>query len=149
MSITNLDALRAPSHKVVFLGLDYELGYIPAGAAIPVMESYLELVHKQEAAAGASTMDSSAAMAALESYSRQKPAEVVADTIKFLSRFCHFYYPEREASDFEKDINDHASKDMVDSFFTVIVKAICVNAAVAGSETESRSKSKKNKTGRN
>ena len=34
--LVNLDALRAESRKVLFLGQEFEIGYIPSGLAIPL-----------------------------------------------------------------------------------------------------------------
>jgi hypothetical protein len=140
-AILNLDALRALSRKVQFLGREYELGYIPSGAAIPILDAYTKLLKKQEQAAGKNTIE------ALNAYSEQNPAEIMADTIRFIARFCAFFYPEKDAEAFEAEIETEASKTMVDAFFTEIIKAIITNAA-ANNPAEEKERGTKKKTGR-
>ena len=41
-NFTNLDTLRAESQKVQFLGEEFEVGYIPSGLSIPLLENCLK-----------------------------------------------------------------------------------------------------------
>ncbi|QQO10093.1 hypothetical protein [Breznakiella homolactica] len=135
----NLDALRAPSRKIVFLGREYELGYIPSGAAIPMIESYNELLQKQTKAAGGMDLDSSLR------YAEENAKEVVEDSIDFIARFCSFFYPDVTRD----EISREASKEMVDQFFMEIISSIVRNSA-RGNTGESggdSGDSKKNTTG--
>ena len=137
--IINLDALRAESRKVVFLGREYELGYIPSGAAIPMMESYRLLFDKQTAAAGGGSPE------ALAKYEREQAKEIFEDEIDFVHRFCSFFYPEVTRS----EVSLEASKEMVDIFFSEIITSIVRNSAVGKTDTDKADDAKKNTTGEN
>jgi len=138
--VLNLDALRAPSRKVLFLGRDYELGYIPSGAAIPMLEAYNELLRKQTEAAGSSDLE------AHLRYQEEHARECVDDSIDFIAEFCAFFHPEVTRDEVARE----ASKEMVDSFFVEIIRSIVENSARAASkaEAEGGEGSKKNTTGR-
>ncbi|MDR1420627.1 MAG: hypothetical protein LBI86_09655 [Treponema sp.] len=135
--LLNLDALRAPSRKVRFLGRDYELGYIPAGAAIPIYDAYTRLLEKQTREAGGQDV------AAHLRYAETHAGDVVEDTIGFVARFCSFFYPEVTCEEVARD----ASKDMVDAFFVEIIGAIVRNSAAGKASGEERRDTKKNGTG--
>ncbi len=135
--ILNLDALRAPSRKVRFLGKEYELGYIPSGAAIPVMEAFNALRAKQAAAAGSESKED------LDRYARERNREITDDTITFVAGFCSFFYPEVT----RETIAMEANKDMVDIFFSEIVRSIIENSARSRSGEVDGDASKKNMTG--
>ena len=134
--ILNLDKLKAESRKVIFLSKEYELGYIPSGAAIPLIESYNDLLSKQAKAAGGMDIETSLR------YAKEHAEDVVKDSIDFITKFCSFFYPEVTKEEIAKD----ASKEMVDAFFTEIITAIVRNSRSEGSPEESDNESKKNRT---
>jgi hypothetical protein len=137
--IINLDALRAESKKIIFLGREYELGYIPSGASIPIMDAYQSLYAKQILAAGGGGVDDMAR------YASECSEEIVEDSITFVHRFCSFFYPEVT----RKEISLEASREMVDAFFTEIITSIVRNSAMGKSEGDKGENVKKNTTGEN
>lgn len=112
--VLNLDALRAPSKKIQFLGHEFEVGYIPSGLAIPLSERFQALDKKQRAAAGGEDIPT------LLRYQKEKGAEVEDDTIRFVADFCAWWEPNITPERVAKE----ADKPMVDAFFVEIVKAI-------------------------
>jgi len=140
-NVINLDALRAESRKVIFLGREYELGYIPSGAAIPIYEAYSELVARQTAAAGGAD-----AQATIR-YTQEHAGEIVDDTINFTAAFCRFFYPDVTT----EEVRTEASKEMVEAFFTEIIRAIVLNsmrgAPEGGASGEDKENKSKKKTG--
>ena len=135
--ILNLDALKAPSKKIQFLGKQYELGYIPSGAAIPLIESYNALLKKQTDAAGGTDLDASLR------YAESHAQEVMEDTIDFVFRFCSFFYQDIKRD----DIVHEATKAMVETFFMEIITAIVKNAGMQSSGAEAEGDKKKALTG--
>lgn len=129
-TILNLDALRAPSRKVLFLGGEFELGYIPAGASIPVIEGYNRLLEKQTRDMGEVTPEAEAA------YRESHSQEIEDMNIGFVSDFCSFWDP----SFTREKIAKEATVPMVDAFFTEIVRALLTNASADQGEGAAGSK---------
>ena len=67
-NLINLDLLRSESQKVKFLGKEFEVGYIPSGLAIPLIENHNKNIKEQK-----------------ESDSQEK---LLKDNIKSVSLFC-------------------------------------------------------------
>lgn len=101
--IVNLDALRAESRKVRFLGKEFEIGYIPSGLAIPLIENHNKDIQEQK-----------------ESDSKEK---IMSDEIRSVALFCSFYEP----SFTESFLSKHASKAQIDSMYTMLIFAIFEN----------------------
>jgi hypothetical protein len=136
--IINLDALRAESRIITFLEKEYELGYIPSGAAIPILQAYNGLCEKQAKAAGGNDLD------ALRRYEKTGADEIVRDTIEFVARFCAFFYPDVTPESIAKN----ATREMVDMFFMEIIGAIIRNSSLGKKAGEKTGDAKKNRTGR-
>lgn len=99
----NLDTLRAESKKVQFLKKKFEVGYIPSGLAIPLLDNHNENLKTQK---------------------EDDPQEkIMQDEIRSVSVFCSFYEPEFT----EEYISKNASPDQVDAFYKIIVYAIVDN----------------------
>ncbi|MEL5717210.1 MAG: hypothetical protein P1P66_00550, partial [Treponema pedis] len=47
-NLINLDLLRAESQRVKFLGKEFEIGYIPSGLAIPLLENHNKNIREQK-----------------------------------------------------------------------------------------------------
>jgi hypothetical protein len=101
--LVNLDALRAESLKVRFLGKEFEIGYIPSGLAIPLIENHNKDIQEQK-----------------ESDSNEK---IMSDEIRAVSLFCSFYEP----SFTEDFLRKNASKAQIDSMYTMLIFAIYEN----------------------
>ena len=101
--IVNLDALRAESRKVRFLGKEFEIGYIPSGLAIPLIENHNKDIQEQK-----------------ESDSKEK---IMRDEIHAVSLFCSFY----DHSFTEEFLSKNASKAQIDSMYTMLIFAIFEN----------------------
>ena len=101
--IVNLDALRAESRKVLFLGKEFEIGYIPSGLAIPLIENHNKDIQEQK-----------------ENDSKEK---IMGDEIRAVSLFCAFYEP----SFTEDFLQKNASIAQIDSMYTMLIFAIFEN----------------------
>lgn len=101
--IVNLDALRAESRKVLFLGQEFEIGYIPSGLAIPLIENHNKDIQEQK-----------------ESDSNEK---IMSDEIRAVSLFCSFY----DSAFTEDFLRKNASKAQIDSMYTMLIFAIYEN----------------------
>ncbi|MGP1443669.1 hypothetical protein [Treponema sp.] len=101
--LINLDALRAESRKVLFLGHEFEIGYIPSGLAIPLIENHNKDIQEQK-----------------ESDSKEK---IMSDEIRAVSLFCSFY----DSAFTEDFLRKHASKAQIDSMYTMLIFAIYEN----------------------
>jgi hypothetical protein len=137
--VINLDALRAPSRKVLFLGVEFELGYIPSGASIPVTEGYNRMIEKQMAEMGEIIPEAEAA------FKQAHAQEIEQMNIGFVADFCSFWDPSFTIERISKE----ATTIMVDGFFTEIIRAIMTNAAQGVKSLGGRGSdgSKKNETG--
>lgn len=120
--VLNIDTLRAESRPVQFLGKTFELGYIPCGAGIPIMEAYKKTMeHKDE--------DGS--------------QEFFLKVVDCISLFCSFTQP-----DFTPDyIKENASNQQVSLFFKMIAEAIIVNFSHVLPPEKGAGEEQKKKTG--
>lgn len=114
-TIINLDSLRAESQKVQFLGKEFEIGYIPSGLAIPVIENHNKNIKTQK-----------------ESDSQEK---LLKDNIKSVSLFCSFYEPDFT----EEFLSKNASDKQIEQMYLLIVSAIVKNFSVEVSNDDSGS----------
>ena len=123
--IVNLDALRAESKKVLFLDKEFEIGYIPSGLAIPLIENHNKDIQEQK-----------------ESDSNEK---IMSDEIRAVSLFCSFYEP----SFTEEFLRKNASKAQIDSMYTMLIFAIFENFVrkVPDEKTRENEESEKKTTG--
>jgi hypothetical protein len=136
----NLDSLRAPSRIVTFLGRDYETGYIPSGASIPLLVSYQAMADKQAAGAGGRGYEESLR------YAAEHTEEVVPDEIRVVAKYCSFFYPDVT----EETVAREASREMVDAFFRELILSIVRNSAAGakeGAEGSDAAGEKKSTTG--
>lgn len=101
--IVNLDTLRAESRRVLFLGQEFEIGYIPSGLAIPLIENHNKDIQEQK-----------------ESDSNEK---IMSDEIHAVSLFCSFY----DRTFTEDFLSKNASKAQIDSMYTMLIFAIYEN----------------------
>lgn len=99
----NLDTLKAESRKVKFLGKEFEVGYIPSGLAIPLVENHNENIKTQK--------------------ETDPPEKIMKDEIKSISIFCSFYEPEFT----EKYLQENATAAQIDAFYKILVFAIFEN----------------------
>ncbi len=124
--VINLDVLRAESQKVLFLGKEFEVGYIPCGAGIPIMENFKKTMELKE---------------------NQK--EFSDSVVHLVSLFCSF----TDKSFTEDFIRENASDRQVSGFFMLIAEAITNNFSYAMSKEdaektgEASSENEKKKTG--
>ena len=102
-NFTNLDALRAESQKVQFLGQEFEVGYIPSGLSIPLLETYNKSIEEQK-------MDES-------------PKKLLEDNVKAVALFCSFYDDTFTADYLLKN----ASNSQIVAMYQIIVTAIIRN----------------------
>lgn len=102
-NFTNLDALRAESQKVQFLGQEFEVGYIPSGLSIPLLETYNKSIEEQK-------MDES-------------PKKLLEDNVKAVSLFCSFYDDTFTADYLLKN----ASNSQIVAMYQIIITAIIRN----------------------
>ena len=98
--LINLDVLRSDSVTVQFLGKQFEIGYIPSGIAIPVLENHNHNLATQT-----------------ENDSKEK---LVSDTIKSVAIFCSFYEPDFT----EEYIRVHSTIAQLEAMYQHIVTAI-------------------------
>nr|WP_303933704.1 hypothetical protein [Treponema denticola] len=126
-NLINLDLLRTESQKVKFLGKEFEVGYIPSGLAIPLIENHNKNIKEQK-----------------ESDSQEK---LLKDNIKSVSIFCSFYEPDFT----EEFLSKNASDKQIEQMYQLIVLAILKNfsAAVSNDDSESSTSVEKKTTGEN
>ncbi|EMB46705.1 MULTISPECIES: hypothetical protein [Treponema] len=126
-NLINLDLLRSESQKVKFLGKEFEVGYIPSGLAIPLIENHNKNIKEQK-----------------ESDSQEK---LLKDNIKSVSLFCSFYEPDFT----EEFLSKQASDKQIEQMYQLIVLAILKNfsAAVSNDDSESSTSVEKKTTGEN
>lgn len=116
-NFTNLDALRAESQKVQFLGKEFEVGYIPSGLSIPLLETYNKSIEEQK--------------------TDESPKKLLEDNVKAVSLFCSFY-DDTFTSDY---LLKNASNSQIVAMYQIIVTAIIRNLGnVASDEMASAEK---------
>lgn len=126
-NLINLDLLRTESQKVKFLGKEFEVGYIPSGLAIPLIENHNKNIKEQK--------------------ETDSPEKLLKDNIKSVSIFCSFYEP-----DFTEELlSKSASEKQIEQMYQLIVLAILKNfsAAVSNDDSESSTSVEKKTTGEN
>ncbi len=106
-NLINLDSLKAESQKVKFLKKEFEVGYIPSGLSIPLIDDFNKNLKEQN-----------------ESDSQEK---IMQDEIKSVSIFCSFY----ESEFTEEYLTKNATASQIDSFYKILVTAIYKNFMVA------------------
>lgn len=122
-NLINLDQLRAESQKVQFLGKEFEVGYIPSGLSIPLLENHNQMIAEQK--------------------EDDSQAKLFNDNIKSVSVFCSFYEPE-----FTEDyIRKNATGDQVVIMYELILQAILINVSKADLKNEAEDNSQKKTTG--
>ncbi|WP_449189407.1 hypothetical protein [Treponema lecithinolyticum] len=109
-NFTNLDALRAESQKVQFLGKEFEVGYIPSGLSIPLLETYNKSIEEQK--------------------TDESPKKLLEDNVKAVSLFCSFYDNTFTAEYLLKN----ASNSQIVSMYQIIVTAIIRNLGIVTSD---------------
>ena len=126
-NLINLDLLRSESQKVKFLGKEFEVGYIPSGLAIPLIENHNKNIKEQK-----------------ESDSQEK---LLKENIKSVSLFCSFYEPDFT----EEFLSKNASDKQIEQMYQLIVTAIVKNfsAAVSNDDSGSSNSFEKKTTGEN
>lgn len=102
-NFTNLDALRAESQKVQFLGQEFEVGYIPSGLSIPLLETYNKSIEEQK--------------------TDESPKKLLEDNVKAVSLFCSFY-DDTFTSDY---LLKNASNSQIVAMYQIIITAIIRN----------------------
>jgi len=116
-NFTNLDALRAESQKVQFLGQEFEVGYIPSGLSIPLLETYNKSIEEQK--------------------TDESPKKLLEDNVKAVSLFCSFY-DDTFTSDY---LLKNASNSQIVAMYQIIITAIIRNLGnVAADEMASAEK---------
>lgn len=116
-NFTNLDALRAESQKVQFLGKEFEVGYIPSGLSIPLLETYNKSIEEQK--------------------TDESPKKLLEDNVKAVSLFCSFY-DDTFTSDY---LLKNASNSQIVAMYQIIITAIIRNLGnVAADEMEDAEK---------
>jgi hypothetical protein len=137
MQSINLDKLKSESRIITFLGKDFELGYLPAGLAIPLVHKYQEILRKQTDLAGGESFEQVKALQVTHA------VELENDAIELVAFFCSWfdqgYTPERVAQE--------ATKAMVDFFFQEIIMAIIESSVTDTGSDESSGGSKKKSAG--
>lgn len=126
-NLINLDLLRSESQKVKFLGKEFEVGYIPSGIAIPLIENHNKNIKEQK-----------------ESDSQEK---LLKDNIKSVSIFCSFYEPDFT----EEFLSKNASDKQIEQMYQLIVTAIVKNFSAEAPNDDSGSSNsfEKKTTGEN
>lgn len=126
-NLINLDLLRSESQKVKFLGKEFEVGYIPSGLAIPLIENHNKNIKEQK--------------------ETDSPEKLLKDNIKSVSIFCSFYEPNFT----EEFLSKQASDKQIEQMYQLIVLAILKNfsAAVSNDDSESSTSVEKKTTGEN
>ena len=114
-NLINLDLLRSESQKVKFLGKEFEVGYIPSGLAIPLIENHNKNIKEQK-----------------ESDSQEK---LLKDNIKSVSLFCSFYEPDFT----EEFLSKNASDKQIEQMYQLIVLAILKNFSAEAPNDDSGS----------
>ena len=114
-NLINLDLLRSESQKVKFLGKEFEVGYIPSGLAIPLIENHNKNIKEQK-----------------ESDSQEK---LLKENIKSVSLFCSFYEPDFT----EEFLSKNASDKQIEQMYLLIVTAIVKNFSAEVSNDDSGS----------
>jgi len=109
-NFTNLDALRAESQKVQFLGQEFEVGYIPSGLSIPLLETYNKSIEEQK--------------------TDESPKKLLEDNVKAVSLFCSFY-DGAFTSDY---LLKNASNSQIVAMYQIIVTAIIRNLGNASAD---------------
>lgn len=102
-NFTNLDALRVESQKVQFLGKEFEVGYIPSGLSIPLLETYNKSIEEQK--------------------TDESPKKLLEDNVKAVSLFCSFY-DDTFTSDY---LLKNASNSQIVAMYQIIITAIIRN----------------------
>ena len=116
-NFTNLDALRAESQKVQFLGKEFEVGYIPSGLSIPLLETYNKSIEEQK--------------------TDESPKKLLEDNVNAVSLFCSFY----DNTFTTEYLLKNASNSQIVSMYQIIVTAIIRNLGnVASDEMASAEK---------
>lgn len=116
-NFTNLDALRAESQKVQFLGQEFEVGYIPSGLSIPLLETYNKSIEEQK--------------------TDESPKKLLEDNVNAVSLFCSFY----DNTFTTEYLLKNASNSQIVSMYQIIVTAIIRNLGnVASDEMASAEK---------
>lgn len=111
----NLDVLRCESVTVQFLGKQFEVGYIPSGIAIPVLENHNQNLATQT-----------------EHDSQEK---LINDTVKSVAIFCSFYEPEFTEEYIKKHTTVAQLEAMYQHIVTAIVTTFPVDAAADAADT--------------
>lgn len=126
-NLINLDLLRSESQKVKFLGKEFEVGYIPSGLAIPLIENHNKNIKEQK--------------------ETDSPEKLLKDNIKSVSIFCSFYEPDFT----EEFLSKQASDKQIEQMYLLIVLAIVKNfsAAVSNDDSGSSNSFEKKTTGEN
>lgn len=124
-NLINLDLLRSESQKVKFLGKEFEVGYIPSGLAIPLIENHNKNIKEQK--------------------ETDSPEKLLNDNIKSVSIFCSFYEPDFT----EEFLSKNASDKQIEQMYQLIVLAILKNfsAAVSNDDSGSSNSFEKKTTG--
>ncbi len=124
-NLINLDSLKAKSQKVKFLEKEFEVGYIPSGLSIPVVEDFNKNLKEQK-----------------ETDSQEK---IMQDEIKSVSIFCSYY----ESKFTEEYLSKNATAAQIDSFYKILVTAIYKNfiAAVPQEDNQTGDSLQKKTTG--
>ena len=103
-NFVNLDSLRAESRKVQFLGKEFEIGYIPSGLAIPLIENHNANLESQK------------------EYMEDKE-RLLSDNIRSGSLFCSFYEPEFT----QEYLRANATLSQIEQMYSQLVYAILTN----------------------
>ena len=120
-NFTNLDTLRAESQKVKFLDEEFEVGYIPSGLSIPLLETYNKSIEEQK--------------------TDESPKKLLEDNVKAVSLFCSFYN-ENFTADY---LLKNASNSQIIAMYQIIVTAIIRN--LGNVETDETGGNEKKTTG--
>ncbi|QEJ99861.1 hypothetical protein [Treponema phagedenis] len=103
MKMVNLDLLKAESVKIKFLEKEFEIGYIPSGLAIPLLDNHNQNVETQK--------------------EDDPPEKLFHDTVRSVSLFCSFFHPEFT----EEYLLKNATAQQIDAMYQNIIYAILTN----------------------
>ncbi|CEM62226.1 hypothetical protein DWQ65_03150 [Treponema phagedenis] len=103
MKMVNLDLLKAESVKIKFLEKEFEIGYIPSGLAIPLLDNHNQNVETQK--------------------EDDPPEKLFHDTVRSVSLFCSFFHPEFT----EEYLLKNATAQQINAMYQSIVYAILTN----------------------
>ena len=117
-NFTNLDALRAESQKVQFLGKEFEVGYIPSGLSIPLLETYNKSIEEQK--------------------TDESPKKLLEDNVNAVSLFCSFY----DNTYTVEYLLKNASNSQIVSMYQIIVTAIIRNLGNVAADEMANSEKK-------